>query len=454
MIRLLIGGSPCTYWSIAKAGHGGRETTTSGLGWELFKNYLIARDKFKPDLYLYENNESAAPAIKEQISAELGVPLQYINSALVSAQQRKRFYAHNFGDVPQPADRGILLKDILETDSALVDREKAYAQKHQAGNVRDYLKKHHTQVAFEPVHYRNKARTLTASYGGHAGQRNFIEDIKGSGLGCVGVPIRIGEIEAEGESHAKATCGMEANRVYSVEGKARTLIANGGGGGAKTGLYATPIETEFEEANYDFITGANIYVTDRAIRQGDERGTKQGKYVYLPTADKSNTLTAGQTHNEKVICPMTAGNWRNIYRVLNGLITFKNEQYPINLPDGYYIIRKLTTRECCRLQTMPDDYFTGSGLSDTQIYKCLGNGWTAEVIIHLLAFGLNTIPRDTPIEVLSMYDGIATGRYCLEQLGFTDVTYHAYEIYKYALATANNKYPDIIQHGNAFKIRK
>lgn len=91
MIKLLIGGSPCTFWSIAQKN--GRETKAEGLGWELFKNYLIAKEKFKPDYFLYENNKSAAQPIKDQISRELGVDLMYINSALVSAQNRQRFYA-------------------------------------------------------------------------------------------------------------------------------------------------------------------------------------------------------------------------------------------------------------------------------------------------------------------------------------------------------------------------
>lgn len=113
MKKLLIGGSPCTHWSIAQ--HNGRETEASGIGWELFKCYLAAKEKFKPDYFLYENNRSASEAIKEQISRELGAPLHYINSALVSAQNRQRFYVHNFGDIGQPADRGIVLDDILDS---------------------------------------------------------------------------------------------------------------------------------------------------------------------------------------------------------------------------------------------------------------------------------------------------------------------------------------------------
>lgn len=122
-LRLLIGGSPCTHWSIAQKNN--RETKPEGLGWELFENYLIAKEKFNPDFFLYENNKSAAQPIKDQISAELGVDLQYINSALVSAQNRQRFYAHNILGVEQPEDRGILLIDILE--SGAIWLEKSYA---------------------------------------------------------------------------------------------------------------------------------------------------------------------------------------------------------------------------------------------------------------------------------------------------------------------------------------
>jgi DNA (cytosine-5)-methyltransferase 3A len=57
MIKLLLGGSPCTNWSIAKTE--GRETEPSGIGWELFKNYIIAKEKFNPDFFLYENVASA-----------------------------------------------------------------------------------------------------------------------------------------------------------------------------------------------------------------------------------------------------------------------------------------------------------------------------------------------------------------------------------------------------------
>lgn len=89
-MKLLIGGSPCTHWSIAQTKN--RETEASGIGWELFLNYRIARDKYQPDYFLYENNKSMSPAIRAQITAELGVEPVLINSALVSAQNRQRLY--------------------------------------------------------------------------------------------------------------------------------------------------------------------------------------------------------------------------------------------------------------------------------------------------------------------------------------------------------------------------
>lgn len=395
MIKLLIGGSPCTYWSIAQKNN--REKTASGIGWELFKNYLIAKEKFKPDFFLYENNKSAAQPIKEQIKKELNVydgtffmedsGARYIeiNSALVSAQNRQRFYVHNCGGVGQPEDRGIMLSDILE--SGVTDKDKAYCLKHQARNARDYFKKHHTQVVYEPVIIQNahgfnkggvkqgKTPTLTAN--GKGIYNNPVAIPCGT---RIAEPIRIGALpRPNGELSTSA--GM---RIYSADGKGRCLIANGGGQGAKTGLYAIP--------------------TDKPV-----------------------------------------------YEVKDGFITIKGKQYPIKLADGYYIIRKLTVAECCRLQTLPDDYCRA--VSDSQAYKGLGNGWTAEVIIHILRHALDFIPKNEKILVLSMYDGIGTGRYCLDRLGFTNVEYHAYEIDKYAMTIARSNYPDIIYHGDAFQVR-
>lgn len=249
----LIGGSPCTHWSIAQKNN--RETEASGLGWELLCQYTRALKEAKPKFFIYENNKSMSKAIRESITETFGFEPVCINSALVSAQNRQRLYwvgrrnedgTYSKVDVPQPEDRGILLKDILE-GGELVTKDKAYCLKHQAGNARDYFKKHHTDVKFEAVcpMGRDKSRTLTSSY---------------------------------------VACSQR----------------------------------------------------DRCI----------------------------------------------VYEVKDGKITIKGKEYPIKLVDGYYIIRKLTVRECMRLQTVPEWY--EFPVSDTQAYKMLGNGWTVEVIRHLI----------------------------------------------------------------------
>lgn len=399
MIKLLLGGSPCTYWSIAQKNN--RETEPSGLGWDLFENYLIAKEKFKPDYFLYENNKSAAQAIKDEIKNRLNVwdgsfltedsGARYIeiNSALVSAQNRQRFYVHNCGNVEQPKDRGIMLRDILE--SGVVDREKAYCLKHQQGNARDYFKKKHTQIAFEHIEY----------------------------------PIRIGTIENDAK---KTGHDSKQYRVYSPDGKSTTLCGQGGGVGAKTGLYAIPVNTtngkaQTIKAQYSKTSVANIC-------------------CYSSTYGASGVaIQTKQNDKQKV----------NIYEVKDGKITIKGKQYPIKLKDGFYIIRKLTVAECCRLQTLPADYCRA--VSASQGYKGCGNGWTAEVIIHILSHALKNVPKDEKIVVLSMYDGIGTGRYCLDKMGFTNVEYHSYETDEYAIMIAMSNYPDIIQHGDAFQVR-
>lgn len=109
-------------------------------------------------------------------------------------------------------------------------------------------------------------------------------------------------------------------RIYSIDGKSVAMKSNGGGAGGKTGLYAIK----------------------------------------------------------------SAGKETPVYEVRNGKIRYKQGEYPIKLPDGFYIIRKLSVSECMRLQTVPD-WYDFSVISNTQAYKCLGNGWTVEVIMHLIS---------------------------------------------------------------------
>lgn len=121
-IDFLIGGSPCTYWSIAQTKN--RETVASGMGWELFSQYVRALHEAKPKYFIYENNKSMSKDIRASIDDAFGFEAVLINSALVSAQNRQRLYwvgrrnedgSYSKVNVEQPADRGILLKDVLDS---------------------------------------------------------------------------------------------------------------------------------------------------------------------------------------------------------------------------------------------------------------------------------------------------------------------------------------------------
>lgn len=436
----LIGGSPCTYWSIAQKNN--RETEASGLGWELFCQYVRALKEAKPRYFLYENNKSMSKAIRESITEAFGFEPVCINSALVSAQNRQRLYwvgrrnddgTYSKVDVPQPEDRGILLKDILE-GGELVAKDKAYCLKHQAGNARDYFKKHHTDVKFEPVcpMGRDKSRTLTSGYvacsqrdrcmdiatNGFMGKQSVAEPVcvaqrgrysdsgnrtvKGNGPieqyyearddgktnalttvqkdNAVCEPVNVTEdgksqtIKAQYQqtSIANICCytstygasgaaepirvgcmpspdgelrNSQAFRVYSTDGKSVNLTSGGGGAGGKTGLYAIQVE---EPPRCGYATPIEWDEDGRPIKA-------------VSCAD---------------------GKVYTVYEVKDGKITIKGKEYPIKLVDGYYIIRKLTVRECMRLQTVPEWY--EFPVSDTQAYKMLGNGWTVEVIRHLI----------------------------------------------------------------------
>lgn len=425
MIKLLIGGSPCTFWSIAQKN--GRETEAEGMGWELFKNYLIAKEKFKPDFFLYENNKSAAQPIKDQISRELGVDLMHINSALVSAQNRQRFYAFNW-EVDQPEDRGILLRDVLESATD----EQVYEMQTVGVGYRNRREADGKLYRRFETHGKEKANALTT--------------VQTDSM--VAEPIRVGDIGSTAQAH----------RVYSCDGKSVTINAGGGGQGGKTGLYLVPYEVEelseeYYHGNDDSKVFGKIVCKNTSNNNGQPA---QGTRIYK-TDDKSICLDGDSRKyvvdgtDAKGWCKGTNGKEVPVYEVKEGRITIKGRQYPIKLADGYYIIRKLTPTECERLQTMPDGYT--EGVSNAQRFKALGNGWTAEVIIHILNGALANIPRDEEIVVLSMYDGIATGRYCLDKMGFTNVRYYAYEIDKYAKQVAMKNYPDIIQMGDAFDLR-
>lgn len=113
----VIGGSPCTWWSIARssiAKHK-REIVCSGLGWDLFMCFYRAVKETGAKYFLYENNFSISKDIKQKISEMLGVDFVVIDSAKVLAQHRKRCYWTNI-PIKEIIDKNIDLQDILEKD--------------------------------------------------------------------------------------------------------------------------------------------------------------------------------------------------------------------------------------------------------------------------------------------------------------------------------------------------
>ncbi len=457
-MKLLLGGSPCTHWSIAQTRN--RETQPEGLGWELFRNYLIARERYGPDFYLYENNKSMAPAIRAQITAELGVEPILINSALVSAQSRQRLYWTNIPGVELPEDRGLILLDVLE--SGLPLHEKGYTLKanYSRASAVNALDGGHfpAPMAIEPVNVTadGKAQCLRATY-----YKDGIRNMVGNTIDrktCVATPIRVCNING----------GRQGNRIYSTDAKSCAIKSQGGGmGGHGQGLYAIPADKgvllrNILERSVEAKTGRYTVPTACPALRVTEATAKgytdifPGECVDL-TMPNSKTRR-GRAMREKANCLTTSCQYyqycgtldRPIYEVRDGQITIKGQQYPIKLMDGYYIIRKLTVRECMRLQTVPEGFVFP--VSDTQAYKMLGNGWTVDVIAHILSY----CPGITvePLEVLSMYDGMSCGHLALDKLGATVLRYYATEIDKYAIKTTQSNFPDTIQLGDAFQVRE
>ena len=378
-VDFLIGGSPCTYWSIAQTKN--RETVASGMGWELFSQYVRALHEAKPKYFIYENNKSMSKDIRASIDKAFGFGAVLINSALVSAQNRQRLYwvgkrnddgTYSKVYVEQPTDRGILLKDVL--DGAVAMREKAHtidANYYKGGNFSSPDKQSGKRLmAAEPINVTadGKSQTLKAQYCKNS-VANFCCYSSTYGASGVAEPVKVADVGN----------GGQGNRVYSVNGKAFAQTAQSGGMGSNTGLYAEPISA-----------GNNKIILKAIDSLVDRKGFVPGMfnpYNRAEIAGKAPTLSTGSmvTSSCAVLIFETAeGKQIPAYEVHGGYITIKGKQYPIKLKDGYYIIRKLTVSECKRLQTVPEWY--EFPVSDSQAYKMLGNGWTCEVIAHILKY--------------------------------------------------------------------
>jgi len=325
----------------------------------LFWEFMRLLDEVKPKYFLLENVEMGEKW-ERVLSKAIGVNGIHINSALVSAQNRKRIYWTNigmqpgglFGDmvsmIQQPKDKGILLKDVLQTE---ID-QKYYL----SGKALDYLKRDSTgnysdRLAFMNYEDKNKSTCITQNH--HKG-----------------VPYNM--ITVHNTMPRSSTTGKGGTGPLSrTDGKTYCLDTGNTNAVEITGCIKFGRTDEAKEMRKE------------SIKNGKDYTPFQAKEIIDIDYNKMNTLT-------------TATNKDNLVAIMLGRSESwgapENEggkSYTLckNQPNGIKEnnkIRRLTPVECERLQTVKDNYT--AVVSDTQRYRMLGNGWTVDVIAHIFSY--------------------------------------------------------------------
>ena len=402
-VDIIIGGSPCQWFSMAW-----KMLNFDDPRSKLFFEFVRLVREIQPKYFLLENVKMKKE-FQDIISKEMWVEPIEIDSALVSAQRRKRLYWTNIPWITQPEDKRIMLKDILEPNAPekynLSERgmqmlQRNFGSKWQALNFDPSVlfKITYPSVCEQQEWLERKCPTLTASMW-----------TGGGNVPCI--------IQKVGDRD-KNNWGVRTDKSY-------TLPANP----MSDRQQLVVIPKEWEKL---------INVVDWEIRV--KQATKQwyivaeewdGVDLAYPSSElrrgrvikgKSNTLT---TDGKKYVCePMVAyAPWSREFEQQ----WFKTDKCPtlcardykdpkvVAIPCGTQLwqsenfwtsfgsqkaytlrasnpngvieltrIRKLTPTECERLQTVKDGYT--EGVSDTQRYKMLGNGWTVDVIAHIFSF--------------------------------------------------------------------
>ena len=360
-IDLLMGGSPCQSFSMAGKRNGMTtiedvKVTTleqylelkeggfefDGQSYLLWEYVRILRDiqSYNPDVKFLLENVLMDKQWQGIIDEALGISPVEINSALVSAQNRRRLYWTNIGPyevdlfgnktsaIPQPEDKGILLKDVIESGLPFINNNGVH--------------KEITQGMCLDANYHKGMD--------NHGQRTMIKETKNY--------IEVKNVDSMYESD---------NRYYKSDKKHGTLQANGE---RKTGLYQIVAQIGRPDKTEKNIVCLTPKRTEYAkqIRKKYEAGEIKEKRKNM---QKLEPRTDGKT---------------------NVLTTVEKDNYLMNTEN--YQIRRLTPIECERLQTVKDDYtkycINEKGekveISNTQRYKMLGNGWTVDVIKHIFSF--------------------------------------------------------------------
>jgi DNA-cytosine methyltransferase len=381
-IDLLIGGSPCQSFSFAGKRKGMStkdeqeiltlehylQLKSEGYEFEgqsyLFWEYMRLLHEVKPKYFLLEN-VMMGEKWEKVLSKAIGVNAIEINSSLVSAQNRRRLYWTNigmesgglFGDlesiIQQPKDKGILLKDILESD---VDDKYFVSQK-----MIDKIKRSNNG---EKCFANNeKSMCLAAGYF-KQGRDNQLVTVHNT------MP-RSSTTGKEGTGPLSRTDGktycLDTGQSNAVEIKSEILTS-------KRTEYGKSIRKEYE--------AGTINLQRKEIQKLEPR-----------TDGKTNTLTSVQKDNllRQVVQlnPSLESGGVQPYQQ-NRVYDAEGISPALDLDSArksVYVnskIRRLTPIECERLQTVKDNYT--NHVSDSQRYRMLGNGWTVDVIAHIFGY--------------------------------------------------------------------
>ena len=369
IIDLIIGGSPCQDLSIAKKNREGLDGARSGL----FYEFLRLINEIKPKYFVLENVNSMPKAAKATISEELfGIEPIMINAALVSAQNRKRLFwigtrrtRVNSNDetetyyeqvhIDLPKDEGILLRDILESEV----EDKYYLNNSSLKTLNRDSYGAKGSVA-EPD---GKTKTLTASAGGGGGNGIHVKN------------LRNGD-----EKAVSMTASM--HKGYGNDGVTTVRVGNIGTKSMGMGGGHVPM-----------IVGAASRTYPRT-----PNGQPREKRIELRKDDKANSMTSVQGDSMVAIIPeatkkgyavATDGQSVDLSfptsKTRRGRVGDKAKNLMTSSNIGVFTggaIRKLTPIECERLQGLPDNYT--EGISNSQRYKSLGNGFNADVVTHII----------------------------------------------------------------------
>jgi len=344
-IDLIMGGSPCQGFSFA-----GKQLAFDDPRSALFFEFVRCVKELNPKYFLLENVRMKKEYL-DVISEYMGVEPIMINSALVSAQNRVRYYWTNIPGVEQPKDRGMVLKDILE-DGFDSERDKSYcidANYYKGASVEQYKKKCRRRLV-------NKTKK---EYISKQSVEKYVEDVN-----------------------------AEFNDPYNkktVKGdKSTTLRTNSSNGNMWVNDKAIKIDKEKKQRTMiPTDVDSKYYLSDKAIdymNRGSEKYTgkkTRAEHYIKHESEKSKTLTANM-HKGVPYGVIAVDSYREVRT--EEAKRLRKEMRQTKEKEVYW--RKLTPVECERLQTVPDNYT--NHVSNTQRYKMLGNGWTIEVITHIL----------------------------------------------------------------------